>query len=341
MKKILLTFDYELFFGDSGSAENCILKPVDRLIEIFSQYEYRATFFVDTMYLLRLKSENQQTQQVYSQIERQLMKLVEMGHRIELHLHPHWIDAVYNKKSKKWIFPNYDNYCVSALPPETIEKICSDGVDLLNNIGRKIEKDYKVIAYRAGGWAIEPFCLIKKALLKNNISIDTSAAFGMKIETALYKIDFYNIPNKEYYKFKDSSLIEDKDGAFYEIPISTYRLNIIEKFKDILIKKIRGEVKHPMFGDGTYMMTSGSKYKKWFFYLNFLFKFKMDYMYSIDSSFYLPRIFKEIRRDKRNVINIIAHPKCLTKNSLEFLSTASKEEWEFINIYQYKNNILL
>ncbi|MBK7667512.1 MAG: hypothetical protein IPJ32_09355 [Sphingobacteriaceae bacterium] len=52
-RNLLFTFDYELFLGKrSGTVENCILKPTDKILELFSKYKVtKAIFFVDTTYL--------------------------------------------------------------------------------------------------------------------------------------------------------------------------------------------------------------------------------------------------------------------------------------------------
>ena len=56
MANIFVTFDYELFFGvQTGTAENCLLDPTNRLIQMAEKYQARFTFFVDVLYLMKLK----------------------------------------------------------------------------------------------------------------------------------------------------------------------------------------------------------------------------------------------------------------------------------------------
>ena len=50
---IYFTFDYELFFGsNSGTIENCIVKPTNELIKIANKYNVKFTFFVDSGFLI-------------------------------------------------------------------------------------------------------------------------------------------------------------------------------------------------------------------------------------------------------------------------------------------------
>ena len=45
---------------------------------------------------------------------------------------------------------------------------------LMEDLIRKVNPDYKVTTFRAGGYLIEPLNKIKDALLKNEIKIDSS-----------------------------------------------------------------------------------------------------------------------------------------------------------------------
>ena len=94
MKKVFLTFDYELFFGkDSGSLDNSLLKPTDLLLDSLKENQALATFYVDTMYIERLNSLGK-LKDDYKKVKRQIQRMLRDGHRVELHLHPHWNDAI-------------------------------------------------------------------------------------------------------------------------------------------------------------------------------------------------------------------------------------------------------
>ena len=55
MRKILITLDYELFFLKSGSIGKCIIEPTERLLSILDKENIKASFFVDSGYILKLK----------------------------------------------------------------------------------------------------------------------------------------------------------------------------------------------------------------------------------------------------------------------------------------------
>lgn len=55
-KHLLITFDFELFLGSkSGSVENCLIIPTIEIMRLSKKYNFKTIFFVDTLYLHRLK----------------------------------------------------------------------------------------------------------------------------------------------------------------------------------------------------------------------------------------------------------------------------------------------
>jgi hypothetical protein len=90
MKKIILTFDYELFFGcNSGTVKKSILEPTEKILMALNDVKGSAVFFIDYLMIKRLLNENDQTKNEANQIIEQLKKIIAQGSRIELHLHPH------------------------------------------------------------------------------------------------------------------------------------------------------------------------------------------------------------------------------------------------------------
>ena len=56
MKPLLLSVDYELFFGDdAGTVENCMIRPLNHLMEILEPSGSKMTVFIDVMHYYRLK----------------------------------------------------------------------------------------------------------------------------------------------------------------------------------------------------------------------------------------------------------------------------------------------
>jgi hypothetical protein len=99
MKQLILTVDYELFFGDdAGTVENCMIRPVKRMMEVLDVYGGKMTGFWDILHVYRLKQlENEVDDLRFDRelIEKQIHALLVEGHDVQMHIHPHWLDALW------------------------------------------------------------------------------------------------------------------------------------------------------------------------------------------------------------------------------------------------------
>lgn len=319
-KKIILTFDYEIFFGkNSGTIENCILKPTNLLLDKMKQYNIKGIFFIDILYylsLLKYPELSKQAAAMKSQIQRMILE----GHMAELHLHPHWLDAVYENNA--WNFTSYKKYRFDNLNKEEQELVFKKGISTLLDIIQEINPNYELSSYRAGGWCIQPFTDIKPFFEKYGIKYDSSASYAIKCDTGIHKFDFTKIPNKEYYKFDSNINMEDTTGNFMEIPISSFKKNFFEKIYCKIINSIR-----PCYGDGIGMSLS----EKNNIIKKLLNKISTStIMYTIEGNNYNKWFFNKIKNDKREILVFISHPKSLTENSFKMIDKMIEHDYEFI-----------
>ena len=152
MKRIILSYDYELFFGErSGTVLKSIIEPTNKLMGVMEQNGFRGNFFVDYLMFRELeKLSDERAVSDLSLLKEQIRDMVRRGHRVELHLHPHWIDAKYNGDGT-WNFDDFTHYSLSSLDEETIVAMFKEGTDYLNKLAAEVEPGYKIVAFRAGG----------------------------------------------------------------------------------------------------------------------------------------------------------------------------------------------
>ena len=267
MKKVILSFDYELFFGErSGTVDNSIIRPTELLLNKLDKINGKATFFVDYLMIKYLEAQPKTTKEA-RKITTQLQEIVQQGHRIELHIHPHWIDACYNK----------------------------------------------VVAFRAGGWAVQPFSHLHKAFKKANIKIDSSVSCGFRYKGNDSFYDFTHVPDNPVYTFKDDVLVEDKDGEFVEFPISSYEYT----FPMRIINSIHRYINPGLFRqttDGTHSRISYGTLPT-----------KIRKNSSILSRFTLSRLspyvlLYALKKEKKELLVFLDHPKDFTYSALSFLT---------------------
>ena len=224
-KKIILTFDYELSLGkDSGTLENCIIKPTDIILELLKKNRSSAVFFIDATYLLTLLKYKDKN---FKKIKENIKKILKFGNDIGLHLHPQWLDAV-KLDDNRWSFKTFDRYRLHSLDIDEIFVLFSQAKKVLEDIIHEVI-DYSVECFRAGGWSIQPFSILKDSFLKNKIKFDFSVNPGLYSNKESYAYyDFRNtIYDKSFWKFETDVCKSSSDGKFVEIPVTTIKIRKI------------------------------------------------------------------------------------------------------------------
>jgi peptidoglycan/xylan/chitin deacetylase (PgdA/CDA1 family) len=325
MKVICLTFDYELFFGKSGTFKNSIFRPTDDLVKTLDTFGIKATFFIDILYYQRLISVNKDEAK---QLREQIQNLVARGHRIELHLHPHWLDAKY--ENPYWIFPSYDHYRLQSLPDEEVSELIVSGCEMLNEIAGEVVNNYNVRAFRAGGWCISPFEKIKQGFLKSGIIIDSSVAYGVKIESSPFNVDFTKVPDIEWYKFTDDPIIRESNGIFFEIPIATFHRNIYNKMLNRILSYLyfyQRKLSEEIYGDGSSIMMERKKGFK-----NLINKVKSNYGFLSIEQISPLMLLTNIEKSDKDLSVIMSHPKNISPSSLDCIKVLHDRNHKFVTL---------
>ena len=314
-KHLLLTFDYELFLGkNSGTPENCLLKPTEKLLKIFRDISVRMIFFVDTTYLIRLKKQaesNQKCKDDYNKIKAQIQKLIKLNHYIFPHIHPHWLDAIYNEEKNIWDLSNTEKYRFQSLEKEEQNLLFGQSIKLLEEIIYPIKTNYKIDSYRAGGWCIQPFNDFKEQFLKHNIKYDFSVTCGGFSFTDVHYYDFRHYPSKQSYQFENNVIIEEKNGSFLEFPISRIKTDLMPRRIEKLFKLTIYKYFLKPYGDGTGVSAKEIPPPE---------NISPEYDYQVASleSFRLPLMYAYKNLVKENsLLHFISHPKLLTFENLK------------------------
>lgn len=242
---IFLTFDYEIFFGkESGSLEKSILEPTEALIAILERYNAKATFFVDSGYLIKLKkysATQEKLKQEFIAISTQIKSLSSKGHSIQLHIHPHWEDAIY--ENDRWVFDT-NRFTLNEFSESEVDRIVYEYKNALQEITSK-----PVFAFRAGGWCIQPFSHVCSAMKKHGIWLDSTVFHGGFYNSESHSFNFVNAPKKDIWAFNQDILKEADKGDFVELPICSYKVKPWFYWKFLFVKLFK-QSKHKYIGDG-------------------------------------------------------------------------------------------
>lgn len=303
---IYLTLDYELFMGSvSGSVQNCLIKPMNRLVERTQNLGVLFTLFVDAAYLFKLsefKNHNPKLQEDYDCIVNNLRDLVGKGHSIQLHIHPQWYYSTF--ADGQWRI-DQSHYKLSDIPISDVQNLFDASKKHLESIIGK-----KVTAFRAGGYSIQSLGGYAKFLHENGINVDSSVASGQKYLSGFQWYDYSKVKGGKTYRFSDDVLKEDKDGRMIEYPISSIH---ITTFRYILYRLYVKYFKSVgvVFGDGKAVPSTQKVNLFTIRVMNYSFDYVMAPM--------LYSVFRKLKNKGYNDIIIIGHPKNQSEESIEEL----------------------
>lgn len=307
---IFLTYDYELFFGETtGSVDKCMIEPTNELIRIAAENNIQMVFFVDVGYLMKLKEfskDNQSLQVDQDKIYKQIKELLANGHDIQLHIHPHWEKSFY--ANGKWSVITKDAYKLDDFSDDEITRIVTTYKNFLDDL-----IGYKTTVFRAGGWCIQPFYRLKNVFSELGIRYDSSVFPGGKFSSSDYSFDFTNAPHRSHYTFSDDECVEDPNGFFTEYPISSMNYSPLFYWRLYILGRLFPS-NHKMVGDGIFLAQPGRK-------KSVLTNFTWNHI-STDG-YYASKLIcsmKRFEKQNREDLVIIGHPKGMTKYSFAALS---------------------
>lgn len=230
---ILLTFDYELPLGGiHGSFGESLFEPAGQVIHLAEEMGVSLNFFADILCYQKFNALGRSD--FAAPFARQLQEALAKGHDVQLHLHPHWIDT---RIEGDTFFPSA-NYGLHNFrnnpPPLNIQSIINQGVEGLKSLLAPVNPNYACIAYRGGGYVLQPATQeILNALFAEGIRIDSTISNGYYFKSDRSFVDYTAIPNKANWFLnmdgqlnKENNLIEG--GGIFEIPIASKPKSLFE-----------------------------------------------------------------------------------------------------------------
>lgn len=324
---ISITFDYELFFGENrGTYSSVLFEPTKKLIDTLKDFGVSATFFADTCSVDQAKKYYQLD--YVDGFKNQLLDMLEKKQDVQLHIHPHWLKSKFD--GEKWQFDN-ESYRIHSFGFDDTEnaagKIISDGVAYLNETLKQSYPDYRCIAFRAGGFCLQPHDALIKALYKNGIRIDSSVAPQLKSDDSSHaynyrrrslKTNWYISPEGEWWDNRKRDLC-----SLLEVPVATVNKNPVSFTLRRILKP--GTIKLTLEEmRGTYINSSeerkGTRLRSIWNYISGYNAISLDAYNAEYIMYQINRLIKKYDSTEGNhYVAVIGHPKLVTHNYIENL----------------------
>lgn len=330
---IYITFDYEMFLGPNiGSVDKCLIEPTNRIMEIGEKYGVCFTFFVDVLYLMKMKEYVEKSDKIrkdYEKVIQQVKCLAKSGHSVQLHLHPQWFYSNYDINEDKWNM-DFEHYMLDSCSLEDVETMIKGGIRLIFDLTGK-----PVSAFRAGGYSF-PTDQTYINLLQQSGIIKDSSVFMLKKECSKFQnYDYSSVKSYSSYQFKDDITQPHKAGLIMEFPISAIKLSAPTFLYYRLIKGRNYKKKSKVCGDGVGV---GAK-------LPFVHRVNNKIMHlvyptimpaSLDAmkSLFLDKVKKQVLSKHGNCFVVIGHPKNTSEMGLECLERIATSNANVIRVIE-------
>lgn len=309
MTHICITFDYELFFGDNyGSYDEVLFDPTYELIDALEKKSVSATFFADVCSIPVAKKYEQ-----YSYVEgfeKQLRYMINHGQDVQLHLHPHWYYSTW--ENDKWAFAKKGYRIHDFIEDGKMDSIIETGIEYLNNLLKPESKEYSCIAYRAGGFSLQPHDKLVEVLYKNGIRVDSSVAPHLYSDNGAQKYDYrHDLTDVNWYISPGCMWWENgnSQNGLFEIPIAVTDKNPFSFFvKRLLspesIKLVHGPKR------GSYISASEKKNTKISAIYNYFTGYNAISLDAYSAEYLMCQTNRLHKRlDHESAISVIGHPK--------------------------------
>lgn len=218
---LILTVDYELFGNGSGDIEHCLVNPADTMVSIADKFGAKLTFFVETMEFVAMEQEPALVDEV-GRVRQQLIEVMNGGrHDVQLHLHPQWASATYLDKVG-WDL-DMSKWRIGDIGYDNVSEYLKSGKQWLDELLIPFFPGYKCLAFRAGGWCIQPSEIVVDNLLRNDFKIESTVAPGFHNVSKGEWSDFRKAPDEPYWRVEKDICQRAEDGIL-EVPIVTGKI---------------------------------------------------------------------------------------------------------------------
>lgn len=220
--------DWELNGDGSGDIRSLMFDPARRIMDLCDEIGAKYTFFAELGQQFTMKASPDPTHQKTALEWESIMKdAISRGHDVQLHFHPQWSGA-YNKDGR-WVL-NHAKWSTAKLEKNELFDWLHKGVRYLTDLFKGLGVDHKVVAFRGGGYLVQPSGNIISVLKEVGVLADVTVIKGMKAShETMGEIDFTYAPSSIDPWFPDPNDLaksSSRNQGFFCLPIYSFQTHL-------------------------------------------------------------------------------------------------------------------
>ncbi len=217
---IVLTNDWELYGDGSGDyfdIQHNILN--EYLNTLSSDFDAPISLFAEVMQQIEHRKYSKTIEEhkyIAEKWEEIVLKTIELGSDVQLHLHPQWLGAKFI--DGKWSL-NMNSTAIGQIPIAQIDELISKGKSTLESLIQPQFPNYKCNIFRAGAYCIEPSENVIPILKKYSFIADSSVTKGL-VNKGFYDYSKVQSNGEPYFTTESDIKQTGKKGdGLLEMPI--------------------------------------------------------------------------------------------------------------------------
>ncbi len=182
---LILSNDWELFGNGSGDYFEIQHRPLQQLLDGVEAHGAKLTVMAEIGQQWahqRLGEQESWAHEVACAWEASLQDTIRRGSDVQLHLHPQWLQASYERQ--QWQV-DARRLSISSLSETEMATVLRQGKTDLETLLRPISPQYDCLAFRSGWYCMQPSQTVTRTLLNTGFSCDTSVVPGA-VKSGLY-----------------------------------------------------------------------------------------------------------------------------------------------------------
>ena len=209
-----------------------MIDPADQMMCIAQDFSAPITFFVEATEFISMEV----LEASVDSVRQQLVQAVAQGHDVQLHIHPQWEHAT-KLPDGIWRVAN-DRWRIGDLSFANTLRLLRMGKEWLEDVVNA--EDYRVLAFRAGGWCIQPSTSVIRALSGLGFLVDSTVAPSFWNIAHGEWSDFRSVPKMPYWK-SDSNVCSTVSSGLWEVPIVTGRIAPCRHLRTVKSSRLHGD----------------------------------------------------------------------------------------------------
>jgi hypothetical protein len=185
----VLEDDWEVRGNGLGSVAHLQHVPAVFLMDVARSLGIRVNFMVEVLQQLAYERSAEGSRRLRAEASlwrETVAQMVEGGHDVQLHLHPQWHRAI----ASDGFFRHQGSWNIADHPDADIDAMVAEAASYLRELVAPMRSSHRLVAFKAGAWALQPAAKVLAALAREGIRIVMGPGLSIRYRVPGFVADY-------------------------------------------------------------------------------------------------------------------------------------------------------